>query len=147
MLNKIKISNNRIISVPSVGKVNSYELKSEIPCFFIKNHYLYPLEKSYNMNLPNPITVNEGNELSLKLKIPKQIFSDNYIFELKDFDKVKNLSGGIQIISSDGCINSRLYNENEIEVQDICGWIIIKLTYTTPNICNICDINYSRAKE
>ena len=142
MSGQVKISNSRIISLPGVGKINSYELKADTPCFFIKNHYLYPLEKSYSMKLTNPVSVNQGNELSLKLKIPKQIFSENYIYELKDFDKkVKNLSGGIQIKSSDGCINSKL--ENGIEVQDHCGWIVIKLTYTTPEICNICEINYS----
>lgn len=115
----------------------------ETPCFFVINNYLKPIEKSYEINLSNPVSFGINDLFSIKLKIPKQIFgSDNWI-ELINLDKeLENLRGGFQFKSSDGCLN--VNNDVNIDIQDICGWFVINISYRfQKEICNLCNISYS----
>ena len=143
----LKINNNLNINMPSKGKKNSYTLNSELPCFFIKNHYLSPLEKSYSIKLTNPVYIEENNMISFNLKLPKQIFSQNFIYEINNFPlNVSNFYASLQFKSSNSNTNKILiYNKNssDIEINDFCGWIIIKLNYTTVELSNLYEINYS----
>jgi hypothetical protein len=143
----LKISNNSNISMPTEGKTNSYTLNSELPCFFIKNHHLYPLEKSYSIKLPNPVSIEADNMISFNLKLPKQILSQDFTYEINNFSlNVKNLSASLQFKSSNSCNSTKLVydnNSSDIEVNDYCGWITIKFNYTTIELCNLCEINYS----
>ena len=143
----LKISNNSNVSMPNVGGTNSYTLSSDLPCFFIKNHYLYPLEKSYSIKLPNPVSIEADNMISFNLKLPKQILSQDFIYEINNFPlNVKNLSASLQFKSSNSSYSTKLIydnNSSDIEVNDYCGWITIKFNYTTVELCNLCEINYS----
>lgn len=143
----LKISNNSNVSMPNVGGTNSYTLSSDLPCFFIKNHHLSPLEKSYSIKLPNPVSIEADNMISFNLKLPKQILSQDFTYEINNFPlNVKNLSASLQFKSSNSCYSTKLIydnNSSDIEVNDYCGWITIKFNYTTVELCNLCEINYS----
>lgn len=143
----LKISNNSNVSMPNVGGTNSYTLSSDLPCFFIKNHHLSPLEKSYSIKLPNPVSIEADNMISFNLKLPKQILSQDFTYEINNFPiNVKNLYASLQFKSSNTCYSTKLIydnNSSDIEVNDYCGWITIKFNYTTVELCNLCEINYS----
>lgn len=55
--------------------------------FFIKNHYLIPIEKCYKISLPNPISIYKNRLFSIDIKLPKQIFAENFVYESYDFPK------------------------------------------------------------
>ena len=148
----IIINNNQNIILPSIGKINSYTIDFEKPCFFINNHFLTPILRSYNVELPNPVTLEYCDKLRIKIKIPKQILGKKYGYSLDYLTnelKKNDFYAGLQLKSSDGCINiSRcISNNNELEIEDFCGWICITIHYqvgeNNNRICNLCQISYS----
>lgn len=153
----VVINNNQNISLPGIGHTNSYEINFEKPCFFINNHFLSPVLRCYNVILPNPVSLEYCDKLRIKIKIPKQIFGEKYGYSLDCIgtELIKNdFSAGLQLKSSDGCIDTTrcINNDNELEIEDFCGWINITIHYQVGNdqdnpkrerICNLCEISYS----
>ena len=146
----IKINNDNNIIMPSPGKINSYSIPIESPSFFIKNHYLIPLEKNYKINLPNPITIPKNNAIHIDIKIPKQLFTSQTNYEIINFDKVvNNLYSSLNFKASNLDLSTNIIYEpdnifNQLIVYEYCGWYIIKLVYNNnDDLCNLCNINYS----
>lgn len=150
------INNDQNISVPANGKTNAYDINFEKPCFFVNNHYLTPLLKCYSVTLPNPVTLEANDELTVQIKIPKNIFGKKYGYSLDDLaaqldaNDQLNFSAGLRLKSSDGCrdFNSSIDSDITISANDYCGWIILEIKYTVPSldssmVCNLCEISYS----
>lgn len=153
----VTINNNQKITLPSIGKTNSYKVDFEKPCFFINNHFLSPILRCHNVILSNPVTLEFCDKIRIKIKIPKQILGKTYGYSLDCLtnELIKNnFSAGLQFKSSDGCIDATrcIDNDNELEIEDFCGWINITIHYQIGSdednlhierICNLCEISYS----
>lgn len=143
------IDNDQNISRPSNGKSSVYDINFEKPCFFVNNHYISPILKCYSVRLPNPVSLISNDKISVKIKIPTNIFGEKYGYSLEKLsnDISTTIKGSIRLKSSNGCDNHELaYNteDKRITITDYCGWIIIDLSYTLEKeICNLCEISYS----
>lgn len=147
------INNNQNITMPSSGKVNSYDINFEKPFFFVKNHYLIPLLKCYNVILPNPISLEKDDFIKIKIKVPKSIFGKKYGYNLQNLYDEKdnlNLKVSMRLKSSDDCFNINSGNDNEegfleVILTDHCGWLVFEFLYfvNQEKICNLCEISYS----
>lgn len=146
---RILINNDNNITLPPVNKTNSYEINFEEPCFFINNHYVTPLLKCYNVVLPNSVSLETNDCLRLKIKIPKQIFGlkygynlDNFVSELQKPES--KFCMGLNLKSSDNCLNLMKEYGDELKIEDFCGWITITVEHKLiENLCNLCKISYS----
>jgi len=148
------ISNDENISLPSNGKINAYDINFDKPCFFVNNHYMTPLKKSYSVVLPNPISLDYKDKFRINIKLPKNIFSEKYGYSLdslaKELKNNENFTASLRIKSSDKCININrcASNSDELEIEDYCGWINIIIHYQVGKIvdqneiCNLCEISY-----
>lgn len=137
----IKISKK--IFVPSKGNINNFTINNNKLCFIVRNNFIYPIEKNYNVKIENSFSLNKNNVIIIKLKIPKFFYSLDYSFELDNF--IQNMMAGLNIKSSNGNFNFLLStNDKTIVINDYCGWMNIDLKYfINTNIYDICDISYS----
>lgn len=137
------INNNQNIAFPAAGKTNAYDINLEKPCFFINNHYITPLLKCYSVVLPNPVSLDVGDNLEIKIKIPKNIFGIKYGYSLENFVNdlaSANFNSSLRLKSSDVCKD---LNDTPTAT-DYCGWIVVSMSYrSTEKICNLCEISYS----
>jgi len=138
------INNDQNIAFPAADKTNAYDINFEKPCFFINNHYITPLLKCYSVVLPNPVSLDVGDSLEIKIKIPKNIFGKKYGYSLEGFVSElasANFKSSLRLKSSDGCQDIGVSPSAE----DYCGWLILSMQYTalTDKICNLCEISYS----
>lgn len=151
------INNDNIITLPSVGKTNSYIVNFQNPCFIINNNFISPILRCYNVVLPNPVSLEFNDKLRIKIKMPKQILCKTFGYTLEtlvsDLQK-NNFSASLRFKTSNGCIdiNRCVIEENELEINDYCGWICITINYHVgceeehkdiDIICNLCEISYS----
>jgi len=147
------INNDQNIALPAEGKTNAYDINFEKPCFFINNHYITPLLKCYSVVLPNPVTLEENDELKINIKIPKNIFGKKYGYSLEGFVSelndmtVSDFKASLRLKSSDGCKDINSNDEGaDLTATDYCGWLILSLSYqlqADEKICNLCSISYS----
>jgi len=149
------ISNDENISLPPIGKTNTYDIDLDKPCFFVNNHYISPVQRCYNVKLSNPVSLEYRDKIRINIKIPKNIFGEKYGYSLEDV--VKELSGsdefcaGLSLKSSDGCHHlTRVSSQAEqLDIKDYCGWINVTIYYQVgaddnkQEICNLCEIGYS----
>lgn len=137
----IKISKK--IFVPSKGNINNFTINNNKLCFIVRNNFIYPIEKNYNIKIENSFSLNKNNVIIIKLKIPKFFYSLDYSFELDNF--IQNMMAGLNIKSSNGNFNFLLStNDKTIVINDYCGWMNIDLKYfINTDICNIYNISYS----
>jgi hypothetical protein len=145
------INNDHNIVMPSPGKVNSYDINFEKPCFFVNNHYLTPLLKCYSVTLPNPVSLEEEDKLRVKIKVPKSVFGKKYGYDLQNlYNEINtlNLKVSMRLKSYDGCYNVSHESPEEgilgVDLSDHCGWLVFDIFYVIPQkICNLCEISYS----
>jgi len=152
------INNDENISLPAVGDIAAYDVELDKPCFFVNKHYISPVEKCYNVKLPNPVSLEYCDKIRIKIKIPKNIFGQQQGYSLEDLAKELNATNSdfrasLRFKSSDGCWNiNREVDSEQLEIVDYCGWINITIHYeigatvnneTREEICNLCEIGYS----
>lgn len=147
------INNDQYITMPAAGQINSYDINFVKPCFFINNHYLTPLLKSYNVILQNPISLENNDKFIIKIKVPKNVIGKKYGYDLQNlYDNIDslNLKVSMRLKSSDGYYNINSGNNNEqgflnINLSDHCGWLVFNILYgvNQEKICNLCEISYS----
>jgi len=150
------ISNDENISLPPIGKTNAYNVDLDKPCFFVNNHYISPVQKCYNVKLPNPVSLEFCDIIRINIKIPKNIFGEKYGYSLEDIAKElrnnENFCAGLRLKSSDGCVDitRRASEDTQLDIEDHCGWINIIIHYQVgevnsniEEICNLCEISYS----
>lgn len=152
------INNDENISLPAVGDIAAYDVELDKPCFFVNKHYISPVEKCYNVKLPNPVSLEYCDKIRIKIKIPKNIFGQQHGYSLEDLAKELNATNSdfrasLRFKSSDGCWNiNREVDSEQLEIVDYCGWINITIHYeigatvnneTREEICNLCEIGYS----
>ncbi len=150
------INNDENIVLPPVGKTNAYDINLERPCFFVNNHYISPVKKCYSVKLTNSVSLEYCDKLRINIKIPKNIFGEQYGYSLEDVAKTLNnnseFCASLRLKSSDGCIDiNRVGNDStQLEIEDFCGWINIIIHYQVgevdnnrQEICNLCEIAYS----
>ena len=160
------IDNDQNISLPGVYKTNSYDINLETPCFFINNHFLSPLLRSYSVTLPNPVSLEFCDEIKISIKIPKNIFGEKYGYSLEGVVKELNnrseeeFKASLRLKSSDGCLNIQRCLGHGVTINDYCGWLVITISYKVgesplnydrmnernngpEQICNLCELSYS----
>lgn len=150
------INNDENIMLPSVGKVNAYEVDLDKPCFFVNNHNISPVQKCYSVKLSNPVSLEYCDKIRINIKIPKNIFGEQYGYSLEgltaELQNNSNFMATLRLKSDDGCIDiNRVANEtDQLDIEDYCGWINITIHYqvgevdsTRQEICNLCEIAYS----
>jgi len=145
------INNDQNITMPASGRVNSYDINFEKPCFFVNNHYLTPLLKCYSVTLPNPVSLESDDKLRVKIKVPKSVFGKKYGYDLQNlYDEINTLKVSMRLKSSDGCYNVVSGDDNkqgflEVILTDHCGWLVFDIIYDVnqEKICNLCEISYS----
>lgn len=150
------INNDENVALPPVGKTNAYDINLDKPCFFVNNHYLSPVQKCYSVKLTNSVSLEYCDKLRINIKIPKNIFGEQYGYSLEDVAKILDnndeFCATLRLKSSDGCIDiNRLGNDpTQLEIEDFCGWINITIHYQVgevdsnrQEICNLCEIAYS----
>lgn len=150
------INNDENIMLPSVGKVNAYDVDLDKPCFFVNNHNISPVQKCYSVKLSNPVSLEYCDKIRINIKIPKNIFGEQYGYSLEglaaELQNNSNFMATLRLKSDDGCIDiNRVANEtDQLDIEDYCGWINITIHYqvgevdsTRQEICNLCEIAYS----
>ena len=149
------INNDENIALPAVGDTAAYDVNFDKPCFFVNKHYISPVEKCYNVKLPNPVSLEWCDKLRINIKIPKNIFGENHGYSLEDLAKTlrnnEDFRASLRFKSSDGCwsVNLCASELNELDIVDYCGWINITIHYevgrkdSRAEICNLCEIGYS----
>ena len=148
------INNDQNITMPASGRVNSYDINFEKPCFFVNNHYLTPLLKCYSVTLPNPVSLESEDKLRVKIKVPKSVFGKKYGYDLQNlYDEINtlNLKVSMRLKSSDGYYNvvsgvdPTEQGSLDVNLSDHCGWLVFDIFYgvTQEKICNLCEISYS----
>ena len=103
------------------------------------------MNKEYNINIPNPFTMETSDAIELKFKIPTQILGKNIGYDLQSLvDTLKinnNISAGLNIKGSNNNIS---INNNNVLIEKYCGWIVFTIIYQPSiKICNICNISYN----
>jgi hypothetical protein len=148
------INNDENIALPPVGKTNAYDINLEKPCFFVNNHYISPVQKCYSVKLANPVSLEYCDKLRINIKIPKHIFGEQYGYSLEDVAKTlennSKFCATLRLKSSDGCFDINRVGDEQLEIEDFCGWINITIHYQVgevdsnrQEICNLCEIAYS----
>ena len=148
------INNDENIALPPVGKTNAYDVDLEKPCFFVNNHYISPVQKCYSVKLANPVSLEYCDKLRINIKIPKHIFGEQYGYSLEDVAKTlennSKFCATLRLKSSDGCFDINRVGDEQLEIEDFCGWINITIHYQVgevdsnrQEICNLCEIAYS----
>jgi hypothetical protein len=150
------ISNDENISLPASGKTNAYDIDFDKPCFFVNNHYISPVKKCYNVKLPNPVSLEWCDKLRINIKLPINILGESYGYSIEDLAKLlrgsDDFCAGLRLKSADGCIDitRRASEDNQLEIEEYCGWINIIIHYEVgeidsnrQEICNLCEIGYS----
>ena len=144
------VSNESAISMPQKpSTTNAYDVDFDQIKFFVNNHWLTPVKSCYKAELPNPVSLEDGDSLKIKIKIPVQVLGQKFGYELEGFDQLianNNLSISLRLKSSDGCRNISVASNN-ITVTAYCGWFILSICHTVEGvdnvICNLCEIAYS----
>ena len=148
------INNDENVTLPPVGKTNAYDINLEKPCFFVNNHYISPVQKCYSVKLANPVSLEYCDKLRINIKIPKHIFGEQYGYSLEDVAKTlennSKFCATLRLKSSDGCFDINRVGDEQLEIEDFCGWINITIHYqvgevdpSREEICNLCEIAYS----
>ena len=139
------ISNEAAVSRPAdAGAVNAYDVDFEKPNFFVNNHWLTPVKSCYSLQLSNPVSLESGDKLRIKIKVPKQILGQKYGYELEGLES-HAMTASLRLKSSDGVRDvDSTDDELVITKEAFCGWFIITLTYhASTDVCNLCNIGYS----
>jgi len=144
------VSNESAISMPQKpATTNAYDVDFDQIKFFVNNHWLTPVKSCYKAELPNPVSLEDGDSLKIKIKIPVQVLGQKYGYELEGFDELKNknnLSISLRLKSSDGCRDISVAS-GDIEITAYCGWFILSIRHIVSGaenvICNLCEIAYS----
>lgn len=135
------------MTMPPIGKTNSYTVNTENQCFMINNNYIEPLNKLYNIEISNPFTLEIGDIVELHIKVPTHILGDNIGYNLNNIVnelKNNNLVVSLKIKASNKCLSINLSDITNVEINNYCGWFVFAVTYqASEELCNVCDISYN----
>lgn len=136
-----------IIRPPVPGDQLAYEVKFDKPQFSIVNGYLSVVPRCYEYNLCNSVSLLEGDTITIKVTVPKQILGCNNGYEFPLGVPLVNLVGSLKLEADNFNQTVLLTEENvnaQITVSDDIGWITFTLTYVTEqDIDNLCSLCYS----
>lgn len=143
MYGTLMISNQASINRPAnAGGVNSYDVEFKNPNFFVNNHFLTPVQTCYGVELSTPVTLEAGDKLRIKIKVPKQILGERYGYDLEGID-AHAMTASLRLKSTDGIVDLGSPDVS-VSVTSLCGWYVISIERVVGDdgLCNLCEITY-----